>query len=218
MAIMWIKRFKKLFFVLAVLMALVIVALIYCDSRVSSSANGRLYDDISLLPARKTGLLLGTSKSFSSGRINTYYANRIDAAALLMREEKIKYLIISGDNSRKEYNEPRMMKDDLIQLGIDSNRIYLDYAGFRTLDSVVRCREIFSQDNVTVISQAFHNERALFIASNENVDAIGFNAKEVTGVNSTRVRVREKLARVKVFLDMIFGVDPKFLGEKILIE
>jgi SanA protein len=80
---------------------------------------------------------------------------------------------------------------------------------------VVRCREIFSQDSILVISQKFHNERAIFIADSRGITAVGFNAVDIKGIRSTRVKVREKLARVKVVLDMLFGVQPKFSGEKI---
>ena len=101
--------------------------------------------------------------------------------------------------------------------GIDSSRIYLDYAGFRTFDSMVRLKEVFSQDSVTVISQRFHNERALFIASREGIDAIGFNAEDVSSNIGYKVQIREKLARVKLFLDYVFGKQPKFLGPKVQI-
>jgi SanA protein len=109
------------------------------------------------------------------------------------------------------------MKTDLIHAGIDSSLIYLDYAGFRTFDSMVRLVEIFSQDSVTVISQAFHNERALYIASKEGIEAVGFNAKDVGSSFGFRVQLREKIARVKVFLDYVMNTKPKFLGKKVSI-
>ena len=130
----------------------------------------------------------------------------------------MKYIIISGDNSKKEYNEPQMMKEDLVSSGIDSTIIYLDYAGFRTFDSVIRAREIFGQNSFTIISQRFHNERALFITNAEGMDAIAFNARDVSKRYGFKVQLREKFARVKVFIDYLLGIDPKFLGEKIKIE
>ena len=101
--------------------------------------------------------------------------------------------------------------------GIDSTVIYLDYAGFRTFDSIVRLKKIFGQQRVTIISQLFHNQRAIYIAQKEGIEAIGFNAKDVSGDAGLKVQLREKLARVKVFVDMITGKKPKFLGEKISI-
>jgi SanA protein len=133
----------------------------------------------------------------------------------LLRERKISYLVISGDNSRNDYNEPQMMENDLFAAGVDTNVIYLDYAGFRTFDSMIRVREIFSQDSVTVISQQFHNERALYIAEQENISAIGFNAKDVASNRGLKTKLREKLARVKVFVDYLINTEPKFLGPKV---
>ena len=129
---------------------------------------------VSEIPFSKTGLLLGTSKFLANGYINPYYSYRIKAAAGLMQAKKIKFLIISGDNSQKNYNEPEMMKQDLVALGIDSTKLYLDFAGFRTFDSVIRAKEIFGQDSLTIISQRWHNERAIFIAEKE-----GLKAREV---------------------------------------
>jgi len=110
-----------------------------------------------------------------------------------------------------------MMRLDLMQAGIDSTVIYLDYAGFRTFDSMIRVKEIFGQTDVTIISQQFHNERAIFIAQKEQIEAIGFNAQDVPLHADLKVKTREKLARVKVFVDYIFQTKPKFLGEKINI-
>jgi SanA protein len=110
------------------------------------------------------------------------------------------------------------MKDELIKRGIPENKIYLDYAGFRTYDSVYRMKEIFGQNRFTIISQGFHNQRAVYIASALHLDAVGFNAKDVNAYNGFKTKVREKLARVKVIIDFALKTKPKFLGEKIIIE
>jgi SanA protein len=197
------------------LVVTVVVIIFICDAIIRNAAAGKLYNDAALIPYHKTALLLGTSKFLSGGSINPYYSYRIEAAAELIRKGKAKYLVISGDNSQVDYNEPVMMKNDLLKLGIDPSIIYLDYAGFRTFDSMVRLKEIFGQDSVTVISQPFHNERAIYIASREGITAIGYNAKDVNKAFGLQVQVREKLSRVKVFLDYLFGKRPRFLGEKI---
>ena len=193
------------------------IAIYSADRVIHESARGKLFSDVTAIPHNKVGLLLGTSKFLGNGYVNYYYRYRIDAAEVLMKSGKIKYLVISGDNSRKEYNEPEAMKQDLISRGIDSNLIYLDYAGFRTFDSIVRVREIFGQNTVTIISQPFHNERAIFIAGKEDVEAIGFNARDVSANVGIKVMMREKLARVKVFLDYLTNKKPRFLGPKIQI-
>jgi SanA protein len=192
-----------------------LVTIYLCNRAVEKASEGHIYSNVSELPFRKVGLLLGTNKKLQGGWNNLYYSYRIDAAAALVKAGKIRYLIISGDNGRKDYNEPEQMRADLIAAGVDSTIIYLDYAGFRTFDSMVRLREIFGQTSVTVISQQFHNERALYIASREGISAIGFNARDVSARSGLRVQARERLARVKLFLDYLTGKKPRYLGPKV---
>lgn len=199
-----------------VILALVVVIFV-CNKIIIDNAKGKIFTDVNTIPENRVGLLLGTSKFLGNGNMNLYYQNRIIAATTLLKNKKIKYLIISGDNGRKEYNEPEMMRNDLIAAGVDSTAIFLDYAGFRTFDSMKRLKEVFDQDSVTIISQQFHNERALYIAKKEGITAIAYNAKDVNGVNGARVQLREKLAKVKVFVDYLFSKKPKFLGKKIVI-
>ncbi|MEP6677041.1 MAG: ElyC/SanA/YdcF family protein [Ferruginibacter sp.] len=200
----------------AVVFLFIVAALVFfCNRAVQNAAAGKLYTDVQEIPFRKTGLLLGTSKYDDNGKVNPFFLYRIQAAVALLKAGKIKYIIVSGDNGSTDYNEPEQMRQDLIAAGIDSTVIFPDYAGFRTFDSVVRLKEIFGQDSVTFISQRFHNERAIYIASKEGIDAIGFNAADVYKKAGFRVQLREKFARVKVFLDFIFGKKPKFLGKQI---
>jgi len=185
---------------------------------VKKSSENSIYGSASEVPRNKVGLLLGTGKYVAGGRINLYYKFRIDAAVDLFNNKKVDFILVSGDNSRKSYDEPSTIKNDLMERGIPAERIFLDYAGFRTLDSVVRCKEIFGQKSITIISQQFHNERAIFIARQNNIEAIGFNAKDVNVQYGLKTRIREYLARVKMVLDLIFGKKPKFLGDKIEIK
>lgn len=206
---------KKIGYTLLVLLLAAVAALYFCNRAVEAAAAGRLYSDVDAIPARKVGLLLGTSKQVPGGWENLYYKYRIEAAANLLRAGKIRYLVISGDNGRADYNEPELMRADLIAAGIDSSRLFLDYAGFRTFDSMLRLRAVFGQDSVTVISQPFHNERALYIAQRAGIAAIGYNARDVDAGRGLRVQARERLARVKLFLDFLLGTKPKYLGPKV---
>jgi SanA protein len=207
--------------IIIVSLLLVIIAsaasLILCDRVIRSSAQGRMYSDTDSIPYRRTGLLLGTNKYIANKYINPYYLYRIQAAAALLRSGKITYIIVSGDNSRRDYDESSQMRADLIAEGVDSTHIYMDFAGFRTFDSMVRAREIFGQDSVTIISQPFHNERALYIASREGISAIAFNAHDVSKRAGLYTMTRERFARVKVFVDYLIGKKPKYLGDKIVI-
>jgi len=160
--------------------------------------------------------VLGCSRTLPDGRRNLYFITRMEAAVRLFEAGKVDYLIVSGDNHIKEYDEPTDMKLALADAGVPTNRIYCDYAGFRTFDSVVRAREVFGQSEVTVISQKFHNERAIYIAGRRSVDAIGYNAEDVRSIHSVRTMLREQAARVKTVLDVsLLRTKPKFLGPRV---
>lgn len=177
-----------------------------------------IFENVESIPHNRVGLLLGTSKYTSSNFRNLYFDYRIQAAFDLYEAGKIDFILISGDNRFEYYNEPQMMLEDLVALGIPKEKIFLDYAGFRTLDSVIRAHKVFGLTKFTVISQKFHNERAVYIAKKNGLDVIGFNAKDVNKNYGFRTNIREKFARVKVVLDMITGKEPKFLGEMIEIK
>lgn len=207
----WIKRLG--------LLALVPLAVITtCHLLIEWHARGKTYTDPGEISYQKVGLVLGTARHRPEGGINPYYQYRIDAALALYKAGKIAFVLVSGDNGSIYYNEPDTMKKDLVAGGIPENRIYLDYAGFRTLDSMVRAKIVFGLDSVTVISQEFHNERALYIAGKKGLHAIGFNARAVEGSEGVKVQLREYLARVKVFLDLTFNTQPRFYGNHISIE
>ena len=208
---------KKTLQIAFLLISISLVATHFCNKIIVKHAKDKLYTDVNEVPYHKCGLLLGTGKFLRDNRINLYYTYRVTAAAELLKANKIKYLVISGDNSTKGYDEPTSMRADLIAAGIDSTRIFLDYAGFRTLDSVVRLKKVFGQDSVTIISQKFHNERALYLAEEENIVAVGYNAADVGVAFGRTTALRERLARVKLFLDQLLGTKPKFLGKKVLI-
>lgn len=192
-------------------------AILWANFTINRATKHKIYNDPDSLPSNNSGLLLGTSKYLRNGRLNQYFENRIAAAVELYKKGKIKNIIISGDNSNTHYNEPEDMKNELVERGVPVNSIYLDFAGFRTFDSVYRLKEIFGQENVTIISQKFHNQRAVYIANALNINAIGFNAKDVDAYNGFKTKLREKFARVKVFIDLLTGKKPKFLGNKVEI-
>lgn len=196
----------------------ILVTIFVCNFLVERKGFDKTYTDVNKIPKNKVGLVLGTSKYLINGRVNLYYKYRINAAVTLYKSRKINYIIVSGDNGTKNYNEPSNFKQDLIKRGVPEDKIYLDYAGFRTLDSVIRVKKIFGQSSVTIISQEFHNERAIYLANYFGVNAVGFNAKNVPDKYGLKVELREYLARVKVFVDIALNVKPKFLGKQIKIK
>lgn len=213
----WKKTLRKSGRLLLLASCLIGLGIFVSDWLVRYSAEPHRYSSVEKLPSNKVGLVLGTSKYTSAGYLNPYYQHRIQAAVTLFKAGKVKYLLLSGDNSRLNYNEPIQMKKDLLKAGIPPDRLILDYAGFRTLDSVVRSKKVFGQKAITIISQPFHNARALYIAQAYGLEAVAYDAQDVTLRYGLRVQIREKLARVKMFLDLLVNKQPRFLGERIEI-
>jgi len=186
-----------------------------CQWLVLRAGNGRLYDNVANTPQRDIGLLLGTSDKQGNGNSNPFFENRIAAAAALYQADKIRHILVSGDNSRKDYDEPAMMLRALVVAGVPKTAITLDYAGFRTLDSVVRAKEVFGLTQFTIISQRFHDQRSLMIARHYGIDAIGFCAGDIALRYGLKTQIREAFARVKAVLDLyVLNTQPKFLGPK----
>ncbi|MFS4455847.1 vancomycin high temperature exclusion protein [Maribacter sp. 2304DJ31-5] len=209
---------KKLFFKIIGYIVIFLVLLIFlCDYTINHATIGKTFSDIDTVPKNRVGLVLGTSSKLTNGRSNPYYTHRINATVQLYKAGKIDFILVSGDNGTKYYNEPDTFKKDLIKRGVPEEKIFLDHAGFRTLDSMVRAKNIFELDSVTVISQKFHNERAIYIAEKKGLKAIGYNARDIPIRYGLKVRFREYFARVKVFLDLAFQTRAKFYGDRIII-
>lgn len=205
----WLKR------IAIVLFLLFFTILFGCNVWVVKSTEREVYFNISKLPNHRIALVLGTSHRTMSGTANPFFEKRIEMAAKLYKLGKIDHFILSGDNSTRYYNEPIKMRKALIKKGVPATAITLDYAGLRTLDSVVRSKEIFGQDKITIITQPFHSYRALFISHYYNIDAIAMVAGEPDYDYSVKVRIREYFARTKAVLDLyIFKTAPKFLGQR----
>ena len=209
---------RKLTVIVGVTACLAVVAVVGAGALIRAAARGRTYSDVSLIPHRRVGVLLGCSRRLSNGRTNLFFSRRVTAVATLFKANKIEYIIVSGDNRVAGYDEPTDMKQALVAAGVPAGIITCDFAGFRTLDSIARAKEVFGQTSITVISQEFHNQRAIYLARHEGIDAVGFNAREVGSARGFRTRLREQFARVKAVLDVcMLGTRPKFLGPRIEI-
>lgn len=218
LSVMVRDRLKRMVFRGVPLIFLMVAVLFLPDLYIGFINSDRIYKDIDALPERPVGLLLGTAK-YHMGRINFFYDSRIKAAAELYESGKIKAVLVSGDNATRAYDEPNTMRRDLEALGVPGDRITLDYAGFRTLDSVIRAEKVFSQKSYTIISQEFHCRRALFISSKNHHDAVAYCAEDVRGFWGWKVRCREVLARFKAVLDIyLLDKQPKFLGPKVPVN
>lgn len=213
---------KKILFVITFVFILIAGILVLGDQSVAHNAKGQLYENLDSIPHRKVGLILGTSPiSTWNGRRNYYFDYRIKAGADLYNAGMVDWLVVSGGdyrNSENGYDEPIAMRDSLIKQGVDSARIVLDYDGTRTLNSIAKIRDVYCQDSIIIISQKYHNERALYQAKHLGIDAIAFNAKTPGRRTSwLRNRGREVLARVKLFMDVARGLHPD-IKESIIRE
>jgi SanA protein len=205
----WLKR--------AVVVILVLGILIFCITNiwVVSSTKDHVLSAYDKLPDHRVALVLGTSHKTTAGLPNQFFEKRMDTAAELYKIGKIDHFILSGDNRSKFYNEPVEMRKALINRGVPASAITLDFAGLRTLDSVVRSKQIFGQDKIIIITQPFHSYRALFISQFYNIDAVAVVASEPELEISFKVRIREYFARTKAVLDLyVFKTAPRFLGKK----
>ncbi len=178
-----------------------LVLVLLCNWWVVRVTRGQNHFTLASLPSNDIGLVLGTSKALVNGQENLFFRYRMEAAARLYREGKVKRLILSGNNDSEYYNEPSDMRKALLKLGVPDEVMIPDYAGRRTYDSIVRCREVFGQNYITIISQPFHNARALFLARATGIHAVGFSAQDVPDGYSFRTLVREYLARPRAILD-----------------
>jgi SanA protein len=210
------KKYKKLFFYALVFASFCVCYAIFANYYISSKYEKYIYESIDKLPSNKVGLLLGASKK-TKGKPNEYFVKRIKAAAELYKKGKVRYILVSGDNHKYSYNEPVDMKYALIFQGVPDSVIVMDYAGFRTYDSVVRALKVFGQNSLTIISQDFHNQRAVFIAREIGIDAVGFNAESVDGAKSIIMSAREVLSKSFALIDVITNNSPHFLGAPIQI-
>ena len=185
-----------------------ILLMILANIWVFALTNGRTYTKISKIPPRETALVLGTSPKMKSGLSNPYFTSRMNATALLYHHGKIKKIIVSGEKSAG-YDEPAAMKNFLVyQEGVPENIIIEDPKGFKTQISIKNCLEVYKQNDVIIVSQGFHNLRALFYARNSNMNALGFDAQDVSANQSFyRNQSREFLARVLAVVYYVFNIE-----------
>jgi SanA protein len=191
----------RILVVLGLLLGLGAAVSAWCEYVVVTTGKGRLYDDLAMVPCRGVGLVLGTSGLRVDGHPNAYFTARMDAAAALYHAGKVRKLILSGNGVAPDYNEPKDMKKALVERQIPTDDLVLDAEGIRTLTSLLRAQKVFGARQFTVISQKFHNQRALFLCQAFGLDAVAFNAEAVRRLPGNRTQLREVLARVRAVWD-----------------
>ena len=192
-----------------------IIGLCLCYGLVTWIASGRIYDDVKDIPHNKYALLLATSPITPGGAHNFYFDNRIKATEELYKAGKVDYIIASGGDYTNDHkfgcDEPAAIRDSLVARGIPEDRIILDYDGTRTLNSIIKAKQVYKLDSVTLISQKYHNERAIYLSDKNGIYAIGYNAAP-SHIRRNRIKntVREIFARPKMFLDFVLIDSPEF--------
>lgn len=198
---------KHIIFIFGILVAICLAIVLLCNHLVVRNARGKVFDEIDSIEVHRVGLLLGTTpQTRIGGRQNMFFKFRIDAAEELYKAGKIEQILISGDeNSLDGVNEPECMRDSLVARGIPAEAIYLDGKGFRTVNSVINTCMAFDIHSYIIISQRFHNERALYLAEHLGLQVQwlqAYNAKDPQSTMALMTYVREYFARVKMFLDL----------------
>jgi len=202
---------KRIFFGLIIIILLMMATALGLDRWISWKTAPFIYEDVTTLPHRQVGVVLGTAKYYRAGVINQYYLYRMQGALNAYNSGRVNYLLLSGDNAQQNYNEPMTMRRDLIKAGVDPADIVLDYAGFRTLDSIVRTRKVFDTNDFIIITQRFHCERALYIALHLGIQARCYAVPSPK--NMLSVRAREVGARLGAMADLyLMKREPRFLG------
>lgn len=207
------RRSRLWLWVLLSLLAVLVVFPILCSVWIWISTRGRVYTNVNDIPFRKVGVVLGTSAKVGKWD-NAHFTHRMEAAAALYHAGRVRHLIVSGDNLHKSYNEPAAMRAKLIDLKVPRSAITMDFAGLRSLDTVVRARKVFGITSFTIISDDFHVPRCLFIASAYDNDCVALAAEPVPWASSARSRTREWLARFVAVLDLyLWNKQPTYLGK-----
>ena len=211
-----IRNYRCLSLAMAFSVALVMGLMMAASHICRETAAGRVFNSIETVPANEVGLVLGASRLTKHGKPNLHFNQRIEAAAALYHAGKVHHLLVSGDNHIASYDEPSDMRNALVAAGVPASAITSDYAGFRTLDSVVRAKEVFGLRHCTIISEAFHCPRAVWIARQHGLDAVAYAAPDVSLKSwSLRAEAREQFARAWCAVDLyLLHRGPKFLGPK----
>ena len=205
-----IRAITNFFRIIFGLLELGVLLLILANVWVVALTSGRTYNKISKVPSRDCALVLGTSPKMRSGVANPYFTARMDAVGTLYHHGKIKKIIVSGEKS-ENYDEPAAMKRFLVYTeGVPDNIIIEDPKGFNTHKSILRCKNVYGEKNVIIVSQGFHNLRALFFARNNGMNALGYDAQDVSKNESFyRNHTREFFARVLAVFYYVLGISPE---------
>lgn len=210
---------KRRFWIAILVLGLVFVSVLFgSEAWIAHCAERYAAAEANALPSVPVAVVLGTTPVLQGKWANPYFQPRLESAATLFHAGKVRAVIASGDHGTREYDEPTVMKERLVALGVPAERVVCDYAGFRTLDSVLRAKLVFGQRRVIFVSQRFHHLRAVYLARALGMEAWGLDAADPPAHLTLKTRLREKFACVKALLDVhVLGTQPRFLGEPVVV-
>ena len=203
---MMTAAYRHIMTITLIALASIIIVISVCDIMVICNAEGRTYSSTDEIPAYGTALLLGTSPTSSRHTRNNSFYNRIHAAADLFHAGKVSRIIASGGDYSLNggRDEPLCMKQCLVNAGVPADSITLDYDGRRTILSIINARDKYGLDSIIIVSQHYHNQRALMQADHFRLNAIGFDAAPTPAfIDKARNWARERLARVKLMYELL---------------
>ncbi len=180
------------------------------------SSSRFIYDDQLKVPKKQAALILG-AQILGKNAVSAVLADRLETGIALYRGGKVKKILVSGDHGQPNYDEVNVMRRYLLAAGIPPQDIFMDHAGFDTYDSMYRARDVFHAESVIIVTQRFHLYRAVFIARALGLDAVALDATRRQYAERTTLHndLREILARVKAFADVLFHSQPTYLGTSI---
>lgn len=208
------QTLKKIGVYILAIIILCAIVFLFANYRVLSVSRKYIYQNINDVPQAQTALVLGAGVK-SNGNLSDILRDRADTAISLYQNKKVSKILASGDNGTIHYNETKAMEKYFLDHGIQAQDIFLDYAGFDTYDSLYRARDVFQAQSLIVVTQNFHLNRAVYYGRALGMDVFGLSADKETYRDIVWLRIRESMARVKGFFDVLFHAKPKFLGTPI---
>ncbi|MBS5806706.1 MAG: YdcF family protein [Firmicutes bacterium] len=207
------KIIKKILKIIGIIIAISAIIILGISIYVKCSVNKKIVDVNNINGNYDAILVFGAG--LRNGKPSPVLKDRLDTAYELYEDGYSKKIIVSGDHGKKYYDEVNVMKNYLLDKGVESNDIFMDHAGFSTYDSVYRAKEIFLTNNIIIVTQQFHLYRSLYIANKLGLDAIGVSSTLRNYSGSVKFELREILARDKDFVKVMFKPEPTYLGDTI---
>jgi SanA protein len=209
-------KIKKIIILFILTSFFAVIFYLFCNLLVINSSKQQIYFNDADIPKKQIALVLG-ARVYQNGSLSDIMSDRAITAINIYKEGKVDRILISGDHGKTTYDEVNAIKKYMLNNGVAEEDLFLDHAGFDTYDSVYRAKEIFQVESMTIITQEFHLYRAIYIANELQIDAIGLAADLRTYRSNVFNQVRESAARVKAVFDVVLKAKPKYLGQKIPI-